>query len=79
MKLDNIIIYNTAEVLKVALEKETKKQTADSKRLRNRLRKRPIEELEKENEGEVLEILSSDSDIEIVESVARRTRARKVG
>ena len=79
MKLNGVTVYNIKEVLKAACEKETKKRTADSKRLCNRPRKRPIEELKEENEEEVLEILFSDSDIEIVESVAHRTRARKVG
>ena len=45
MKLNNITVYNITEVLKVTREKKTKKQTADSKRLRNRPRKRPIKEL----------------------------------
>ena len=79
MKSDNITVYNIIEMLKVSREEETKKQTADPKQSRSRLRKRPIEELEEENEEEVLKILFSDSDIKIIESVARKTRARKVG
>ena len=47
MKLNSIAVYNITEVLKVAREKEAKKQTADPKRLYNRLYKRPIKELGK--------------------------------
>ena len=79
MKLNDITVYNIAEILKVVREKETKKQIINPKRLRNRPRKRPIKELEEENEEKVLEILFSDSYIEIIESAARKTRARKVG
>ena len=79
MKLNDVIIYNIIEILKVAREKETKKQTINSKRFCNRLYKHPIKELEEENKEEILEILFSDSDIEIVENVACRTRARKMG
>ena len=77
MKLDDIAVYNIIKVLKVAREEEAKKQIIDPKRLYNRPRKRSIEELEKENEKEILEISSSDLNIEITEIVTRRTRARK--
>ena len=77
MKLNDITVYNTTEVLKIARKKETKKQTIDPKRPHNRPRKHPIKELEKKNEKEILEISFSDSNIKITESVARRARARK--
>ena len=61
----------------MARDEETKKKPIGPKRPRNRPRKRPIEELEEENEKKVLKISSSDSDVVIMESMARRTRGRK--
>ena len=77
VKLDGVTVYSITKILKNAREKEAKKQTVNPKRPRSRPRKRPIEELEKNNEKEVLETLFSDSNIKITEGVTRRTRARK--
>ena len=59
-------------MLKVTREKKTKKKIIGPKRLYNRLRKRPIKELKKEKEEEVLKTSFSDSSIETIEGVARK-------
>ena len=70
MKLDGVTVYNTIKVLKVAREKEAKKQTANPNRPRGRPRKRLVEELEKENEEEILKTPSSDLEIILDENLS---------
>jgi DNA-directed RNA polymerase specialized sigma24 family protein len=63
-------------VLDVAQEVESKPV---AKQPRGRPRKRPIEEVEEEEEVEVLENSLSASDNELVDYVARRTRSKRTG
>ena len=64
-------------MLKVTRNKEAKKQTADPKRLYKRSRKRLIKKIEEENKNKIITISSSDLNIELEESVSRKTRSRK--
>jgi hypothetical protein len=48
------------------------------KRPRGRLYKCLIKEVEDENEAEKLEILSSESELELIKYIACRTRLKKV-
>ena len=73
VRLEGVYIYSIPEVLRIARETKTKPV---AKRPRGRPRKRPIEEVEEEEEAEELENLSSESELELNESVARRTRSR---
>ena len=65
-------MYSIPKVLRVAREVEAKPV---AKRPRGCLRKRPIEEVEEEEEAEELESSYSESEFELIESVARRTRS----
>lgn len=79
VKLDGIIVYSADDVLRIAQEEEAAKKKPATGKKRGRPRKRPIEEVEKNDEGVDPESSSRDSDIEIEECVGRRTRSRKEG
>ena len=70
-------MYNIKKVLEITRNEKAKKQTADSKRSCGRPRKRLIKKIEEEDKDEAIAISSSGSDIELKESVSRRTRSRK--
>ena len=72
IKLQGQFVFRTQEVLKIVREAEKK---PEGKKPRGRPRKRPIEELEEYIEEEELENSSSDSELELEECVARRTRS----
>jgi len=73
VKLQGQFVFSTKEVLKMVREAEEKPK---EKKPRGRPRKRPIEESEEEIEEEELENSSSDSELELEDCVARRTRSR---
>ncbi|EDN99230.1 hypothetical protein SS1G_14090 [Sclerotinia sclerotiorum 1980 UF-70] len=68
VKLQGQFVFSTKEILKIVHEAEEKPK---EKKLRGRPRKRPIEESEEE-----LENSSNDSELELEDCVARRTRSR---
>jgi hypothetical protein len=72
IKLQGQFVFSTEEVLKIVREAEEKPK---EKKPRRRPRKRPIEESEESIEEEELENSSSDSELELDECVARRTRS----
>ena len=67
-------MYNIRQVLAVAREEE---ETPTPKQSRGRLRKRFIEEVDKENENKILKTLFMALIIVLEQSVGRRTRSRK--
>jgi DDE superfamily endonuclease/Tc5 transposase DNA-binding domain/helix-turn-helix, Psq domain len=73
IKLQGQFVFSTEEVLKIVREAEEKPK---EKKPRGRPRKRPIEELEEDIEEKELENSSSDSELELDECVARRTRSK---
>ncbi|APA15894.1 hypothetical protein SS1G_09223 [Sclerotinia sclerotiorum 1980 UF-70] len=73
VKLQGQFVFSTKEILKIVHEAEEKPK---EKKLRGRPRKRPIEESEEEIEEEELENSSNDSELELEDCVARRTRSR---
>ncbi|KFY18563.1 hypothetical protein V493_08507 [Pseudogymnoascus sp. VKM F-4281 (FW-2241)] len=75
IKLQGEFVFSTEEVLKIVREAELK---PTEKRPRGRPRKRPIEEVEEEIEEEEVKNDSSDSELELEECVARRTRSNRV-
>ena len=75
IKLQGEFVFSTEEVLKIVREAELK---STEKRPRGRPRKRPIEEVEEEIEEEEVENDSSESELELEECVARRTRSTRV-
>ena len=75
VKLQGEFVYSTQKVLDVAREAETKPVV---KRLRGRPRKRPIEEIEDEEEAEILEDSSSTSEEESINYVQWRVRSKRV-
>ena len=60
----------------MARVEKAKKQIAASKRPRSRPRKRLVEEIKEENENKDIATSSNNSNIELEQSVSRRTRAR---
>ena len=79
IKLQGEFVFSTKEVLKIVCEaelKSTKKRPRG--RPRGRPRKRLIEEVEEQEEEEEEEINSSNSESELEECVARRTRSSRV-
>jgi hypothetical protein len=75
IKLQGEFVFSTKEVLKIVREAELK---STEKRPRGRPRKRLIDEVEEEIEEEEVENDSSDSELELEECVARRTRSTRV-
>ena len=75
IKLQGEFVFSTKEVLKIVREAELK---SVEKRPRGRPRKRLIEEVEEEVEEEEVESNLSDSELELEECVARRTRSSRV-
>ncbi|APA13275.1 hypothetical protein SS1G_13832 [Sclerotinia sclerotiorum 1980 UF-70] len=72
VKLQGQFVFSIKEILKIVHEAEEKPK---EKKLRGRPRKRPIEESEEEIEEEELENSSNDSELELEDCVARRTRS----
>ncbi|EDO00854.1 hypothetical protein SS1G_03328 [Sclerotinia sclerotiorum 1980 UF-70] len=73
VKLQGQFVFSTKEILKIVHEAEEKPK---EKKPRGRPRKRPIEESEEEIEEEELENSSNDSELELEDCVACRTRSR---
>jgi hypothetical protein len=72
--LEVVYIYNSQEDLKIVLEAEAKPVV---KQPRGRPRKRPIEEVEDEDEAKTQETSLSESELELIECVARRMRSKR--
>ena len=73
-----LVTWQLVVIPTVVRNEEAKKQTADPKQPCGRSRKSLIKEIKKENKNKVIVISSSDLNIELKESVSRRTRSRKV-
>ncbi|ODQ70194.1 hypothetical protein LIPSTDRAFT_58111 [Lipomyces starkeyi NRRL Y-11557] len=73
IKLHGEFVFSTEEVLKIVREAEEK---PNAKRPRGRPRKLPIEEVDKLEEDEEVENSSIESELDLVDCVARRTRSR---
>ncbi|APA12295.1 hypothetical protein SS1G_10688 [Sclerotinia sclerotiorum 1980 UF-70] len=74
IKLQDQFVFSTEEVLKIVCEAKEKPK---EKRLQGWSCKRSIEELEEVIGEEELENSSSDSELELDECVARRTRSHR--
>jgi hypothetical protein len=73
IKLQGEFVFSTEEVLKIVREAEEKPK---EKRPRGQPRKRPIEEVEEVEEEEEVEKSSSESELDVIHCVARRTRSK---
>ncbi|ODQ74657.1 hypothetical protein LIPSTDRAFT_70344 [Lipomyces starkeyi NRRL Y-11557] len=73
IKLQGEFVFSTEEVLKIVREAEEKPK---AKRPRGRPRKLPIEEVDKLEEDEEVENSSIESELDLVDCVARRTRSK---
>ena len=77
VKLNDVSVYNIKKMLEIAREEETKKQSAGPKRSYNRLQKRLIKKIEKENKDKAIEISFNNSKLKLEKKVSRKTRSRK--
>ncbi|ODQ73318.1 hypothetical protein LIPSTDRAFT_3644 [Lipomyces starkeyi NRRL Y-11557] len=73
IKLQGEFVFSTEEVLKIVREAE---ETPKEKRRRGRPRKRPIQEVDNVQEEEEVENSSSESELDLINCVARRTRSK---
>jgi hypothetical protein len=75
IKLQGEFVFSTKEVLKIVREAELK---STEKRPRGRPGKRPLEEVEEGIKEEEVENDLNDSELELEECMARRTRSTKL-